>query len=90
MASDRHHVREARARLHCRSKHPGIGVDGQGAVVRIAARSAGEGDQLDAAPAFVFGQRLAASLLLGAAVVCFVWIARNLRPARASFEEEPS
>jgi Na+/proline symporter len=37
---------------------------------------------------WIFGARLRASLLLGAAFACFVWIARNLRPARASIEPE--
>lgn len=38
---------------------------------------------------WIFGQRLQASLLLGVAFVCFAWIGRNIRPARASIEREP-
>jgi SSS family solute:Na+ symporter len=38
---------------------------------------------------WLFGSRLRAALLLGIAFMCFVWIARNLRPARASIEQEP-
>jgi Na+/proline symporter len=36
---------------------------------------------------WIFGQRLKAVILLGVSLVCFVWIARNLRPARASIEQ---
>jgi SSS family solute:Na+ symporter len=38
---------------------------------------------------WIFGQRLKAALMLGVAFMCFVWIARNIRPARASIEQEP-
>ena len=37
---------------------------------------------------WIFGARLRALLLLGTAFICFVWIGRNLRPARASIEPE--
>jgi Na+/proline symporter len=37
---------------------------------------------------WIFGQRLRAAGLLVLAAACFVWIARNLRPARASIEPE--